>query len=139
MAALPVDAPAARADPEPLVRCRDRARQTVHDVRLLDRGKRKVAMKAERERSRARAELESLDDLPELRVWLSCVDVAGVRDGAAHQQRTIAGENDPPLLARPAANLLVRAGVLVAGVEPGHAQQPRQGAEMRVGDEARHA
>src|SRR6266705_5193795 len=122
MAALPVDAPAARADPEPLVCFRDGAWQTVHDLRFLDRGKREIAVKAQRERSRARAELESLDDLPELRVWLSCVDVAGVRHGAAHQQRTVARENDPPLLARPAANLLVRAGVLIAGVEPGHAQ-----------------
>src|SRR5258706_2229253 len=110
MTALPVDALAARADPEPLVCFRDGARQTVHDLRLLDLSVRLVAVKAQRERSRARAEMESLDDLPELRVRLLCVDVAVVRDGAAHQQRTIAGENDPPLLARPTANLLVRAG-----------------------------
>ena len=59
-----------------------------------------------------------------------------MRDLAPLEQLAIARQHDAAVGLRQIADLLVADRIAVEGVEPQHAQQPRQAAEMRVGDEA---
>ncbi len=137
--ALPVHARAAAASSKHVPAVRHRRRQSIEHLRLVDRLQRHVAVQAQRERPRLRRELQSLDDLAQLLRRLQRMHVAAVRDVAALQQVAVARQDRAVFVAGARADLDIGKAVVVQRVEPEHAQQPREPAEVRVGDEARHA
>src|SRR5262245_60492474 len=113
MAAFPVDAQASLAELKPLVALRHRGRQAVKHLLLLDRCEQKVAVKAQRERMHARRKLEPLHNLHQLRSRLERVDIAAVRDNAGLEQLAVTREDDTPLVHGLAADLAVRAAIVI--------------------------
>ncbi|EDS99703.1 dehydrogenase [Burkholderia ambifaria IOP40-10] len=83
-----------------------------------------------------RREVEPREQLVQLRVRLLRVQVAAAYDRAALQQLAVAGQHDPAFARGERDEFVVAVVVVVAGVEAGEAQQLREAAEMRVGDEA---
>lgn len=83
-----------------------------------------------------RREVEPREQLVQLRVRLLRVQVAAAYDRAALQQLAVAGQHDPAFARGERDEFVVAVVVVVAGVEAGEAQQLREAAEMRIGDEA---
>lgn len=142
--ALPVAAfpehPSTRiAGRKPLLSLAHARRQPVEHVRALDRMQRRVAVEAARKRLQAGGQIEPGQYLGQLGVRLLRVDVAAVRQVAAHQQAAVATEGDAPFGDGGADELPVPDTVFVSRIKAGQAEQAGERPQMGIGEEARHA
>ncbi len=133
----PVGAQASGTPAEDSVGGSDRRR---HGVRGLgQRLERRVAAQAARERVRSGREIEAAQHLDRLLLRPQRPHAVAAGDEPALEQPAIARQQDAALTRRAGRELGVVGAAAVFAVEPEHAQEPRQGAEMRVEQESEAA
>src|SRR5690606_22951016 len=103
----------------------------------LHRPQRPVARQTEAERPQMARQIQPCAYLAQLGRRLEGADIAVLSDGPTLEQLTVPGKHDATLPVRQLGDLGIRQGVVIQGVEAGHAQQTGQPAQVHVGDKAK--